>query len=75
MAADLIVCGARDGSFMRHLLLGSTAERMLNKTKCPMLVVKQTAHGPWTKPLRGSGATIHELRLIITEVETQVLFP
>lgn len=47
MAADLIVCGARGESFIRHLLLGSTAERMLNETKCPMLVVKQAAHGPY----------------------------
>lgn len=47
MAADLIVCGARGESFMRHLLLGSTAERMLSETKCPMLVVKQAAHGPY----------------------------
>ena len=44
MAADLIVCGARGESFMRHLLLGSTAERMLSETKCPMLIVKQAAH-------------------------------
>lgn len=51
MAADLIVCGARGESFMRHLLLGSTAERMLSETKCPMLVVKQAAYGPRTKPL------------------------
>lgn len=47
LAADLIVCGARGESFMRHLLLGSTAERMLSETKCPMLVVKQGAHGPY----------------------------
>lgn len=47
MAADLIVCGARGESFMRHLLLGSTAERMLSETKCPMLVVKQAAHGSY----------------------------
>jgi nucleotide-binding universal stress UspA family protein len=45
--SDLIVCGARGESFMRHILLGSTAERMLGKTKCPMLVVKQVAHEPY----------------------------
>lgn len=47
VAADLIVCGARGESFMRHLLLGSTTERMLNRMPCPMLVVKQVAHEPY----------------------------
>ncbi|MBK7955975.1 MAG: universal stress protein [Candidatus Accumulibacter sp.] len=47
MAADLIVCGARGESFILNLLLGSTAERMLSGTKCPMLVVKQAAHEPY----------------------------
>lgn len=40
--ADLLVLGARGESFMRHLLLGSTAERLLGKTRRPILVVKQT---------------------------------
>lgn len=44
IAADLVVLGARGASFMRHLLLGSTAERMLNQIVRPMLVVKQAAH-------------------------------
>ncbi len=47
MRSSLIVCGARGESFVRHLLLGSTAERMLSGTKCPMLVVKQVAHEPY----------------------------
>lgn len=44
LAADLLVLGARGSSFMRHLLLGSTAERMVRKTRQPMLVVKQPPH-------------------------------
>lgn len=44
IAADLIILGARGASFMRHLLLGSTAERMVKKASRPMLVVKQAAH-------------------------------
>lgn len=40
--AGLIVLGARGASFMRHLVLGSTAERMLRKAARPILVVKQT---------------------------------
>lgn len=46
-AVDLLVLGARGSSFMRHLLLGSTAERMLRKTPRPMLVVKQPPHEPY----------------------------
>lgn len=44
IAADLVILGARGASFMRHLLLGSTAERMIKKASRPMLVVKQAAH-------------------------------
>ena len=47
MLTSLIVCGAQGESFVRHLLLGSTAERMLSLTKCPVLVVKQIAHEPY----------------------------
>ncbi len=43
-SADLIVLGAHGASFMRHLLLGSTAERMISRASRSMLVVKQTAH-------------------------------
>lgn len=43
-SADMVVCGARGESFMRHVLLGSTAERMLRRTRRPILVVKQAAH-------------------------------
>jgi nucleotide-binding universal stress UspA family protein len=43
-AADLVVLGARGASFMRHLLLGSTAERMIKRASRPTLVVKQAAH-------------------------------
>jgi len=38
--ADLIVLGFCGASLMRHLLLGSTAERLATKAPCPMLVVK-----------------------------------
>jgi nucleotide-binding universal stress UspA family protein len=44
MPADLIILGARGVGFMRHLLLGSTAERMITRTLHPMLVVKQASH-------------------------------
>jgi nucleotide-binding universal stress UspA family protein len=41
ISADLVVLGARGVNFMRHLLLGSTAERMVGRAVRPMLVVKQ----------------------------------
>lgn len=44
ISADLIILGAHGASFMRHLLLGSSAERMISRASRPMLVVKQTAH-------------------------------
>jgi nucleotide-binding universal stress UspA family protein len=43
IAADLIVLGARGASFVRHLVLGSTAERLVSSATRPMLVVKQAA--------------------------------
>lgn len=42
--ASLLVVAARGASFMRHWLLGATAERLLRKTLHPILVVKQQPH-------------------------------
>jgi nucleotide-binding universal stress UspA family protein len=39
--AGLIVLGARGGGFLRQLVLGTTAERILRKTARPVLVVRQ----------------------------------
>ncbi|MCG8589180.1 MAG: universal stress protein [Proteobacteria bacterium] len=38
--ADLIVIGSRGLRGLRHLLLGSTAERVVNRAPCPVLTVK-----------------------------------
>ncbi len=38
---SLLVCGAKGQSLVRHLLLGSTVQRMLSRMLCPLLVVKQ----------------------------------
>lgn len=51
MNADLVVLGARGSGFMRHVALGTTAERLLRKSKHPMLVVKQRAHEPYRRVL------------------------
>jgi nucleotide-binding universal stress UspA family protein len=42
--ACLLILGARGAGFMRHWLLGATAERLLRKTRRPILVVKQPPH-------------------------------
>ena len=41
LPADLLVLGARGSSFLRHILLGTTAERLLSSSRVPMLIVKQ----------------------------------
>lgn len=49
--ADLVVLGARGASFLRRLVLGTTAERMLRRTRRPVLVVRATAHEPYRRVL------------------------
>lgn len=41
LGCKLVVIGAHGAGFMRHWLLGATAERLLRKTLQPVLVVKQ----------------------------------
>ena len=50
-AADLLVFGARGISVARHLLLGSTAERLLGQAGCCMLVVRQPAEVTYRRVL------------------------
>ena len=49
--ADLLVCGAKGESVIRHVLLGTTARRVLSTTTCPVLVVKQAPHEPYRRVL------------------------
>jgi nucleotide-binding universal stress UspA family protein len=41
--ADLVVIGTQGLSGLKHLLLGSTAERVVQKARCPVLTVKTTS--------------------------------
>lgn len=49
--ADLVVLGARGAGFMRRMVLGSTAERLLRKTRHPLLVVRQKSHERYRRVL------------------------
>jgi len=49
--ADLVVLGARGAGYMHHLILGTTAERMLRKTLRSILVVKQLPHEHYQRVL------------------------
>jgi len=48
---DLLVMGVRGAHFVRELLLGSTTERVLRKSRRPMLAVKQRPHSPYRRIL------------------------
>jgi nucleotide-binding universal stress UspA family protein len=43
--ADLIVIGTHGHSGLKHMLLGSIAERVVQKAPCPVLTVKAPARG------------------------------
>lgn len=49
--SDLVVLGAHGARFIRDLLLGTTAERVIRKGKRPVLVVKQSPQGPYRRVL------------------------
>jgi len=40
LGADLIVIGTRGLSGLKHMLLGSIAERVVQRAPCPVLTVK-----------------------------------
>jgi nucleotide-binding universal stress UspA family protein len=40
VGADLVVVGTRGHTGLKHLLLGSVAERTLRLADCPVLVIK-----------------------------------
>jgi len=44
LGSNLVVVGSRGAGFMRHWLLGATAERLLRITRHPILVVKGAPH-------------------------------
>ncbi|SFH87791.1 universal stress protein [Modicisalibacter xianhensis] len=61
---SLLVCGATGKSSVRHVLLGSTAERLLNRTTCPVLVVKRPAIDAYRRVLVTVDFSIASLQAI-----------
>ena len=47
--ADLVLLGAHGQGFFQRLLLGSTTSRILRKSKCPVLVVKNAAENNYRR--------------------------
>lgn len=46
-SAELLVLGPRGTNPLRNLFIGSTADRLLRATPCPVLVVSRTPVGPY----------------------------
>ena len=57
--ADLLVMGARGTHFMREMLLGSTTERVLSKSRRPLLAVKQRPQTPYRRILAPVDFSVH----------------
>lgn len=79
LSSGLLVCGARGESLLRHMLLGSTAERMLNNTTRPLLVVKQAPHQHYKTVLvpvdfsTSSVRSIQHARMVAPDAQLVVL--
>jgi CPA2 family monovalent cation:H+ antiporter-2 len=62
----LLVLGAHGRGFMRRLVMGSTASRVLRRSRYPVLLAKQPCRGPYRRVLVAidfSPASIQALRL------------
>ncbi|MCC7151710.1 MAG: universal stress protein [Rubrivivax sp.] len=53
LGAGLLVLGARGAGFLRRLVLGTTSERLLRRSHCPVLLVRQPAHASYRRILVG----------------------
>lgn len=79
IAADLLVLGARGEGFLRQMMLGSTASRLLRKTRHPVLVVKQPPHETYRRALvaidfsAAARAALHQVRQLAPEATLVLL--
>ena len=78
-AVDLVLLGAHGSGFLQRMLLGSTASRLLRKSTCPVLVVKQQTHREYKRVLvavdfsPGSEITIRLAREVAPDAEIVLL--
>ena len=67
LQADLLILGVRGEDYLRRLLLGTTASRLLRKTtRHPILVVKQPPYAPYRRllvPVDFSPVSVKSIRL------------
>lgn len=49
--AGVVVVGARGASFLRRLVMGTTAERLMRRTQRPLLMVRQAPHERYRRAL------------------------
>lgn len=61
LQANLLVMGARGAHFVREFLLGSTTERVLCRTRRPVLAVKQRPQGAYRRVLVPVDFSVHAL--------------
>lgn len=79
LSDGLLVCGAKGESLIRHYALGTTATRLLSKTTCPVLVVKQPPHELYRRllvPVDFSAASvraIHHARSVAPRADIALL--
>lgn len=59
LRSDLLVMGARGTHFVHEFLIGSTTERVLRKTRRPVLAVKQRPRGAYRRVLVPVDFSLH----------------
>lgn len=67
LRGDLMVVGARGEGFVKQYYLGSTAEKLVQKSPCPVLVVKNAPKAPYRRvlvPVDFSPSSLATLRLV-----------
>lgn len=62
LKSDLIVLSAHGQSRLKHILIGSTAERIVRHASCPVLTVRGKTSSP-TMPMLSQGKPVYAARL------------
>ncbi|MDD3354324.1 universal stress protein [Zoogloea sp.] len=79
MGVDLVLVGAHGAGFLQRLLLGSTASRLLRKSHCPLLVVRNPVADAYSRALvavdfsPGSELAIRKVRLLAPRAHLHLL--